>query len=802
MNRNYPHFAIPEIYGESLSYYEVLRKLVNAMNVMIDNYNTIPDQIAEEVKNLDAAQLFSTVLNQLVHSIATDNTKSTNAVKVYKKHDLLYATFNDTVNLYESLLDFTTGAETELIVGSNIREVNISELFIELRKLIDINKNNIKAVTSLANENRTEIATIHNDITDIENKNTEQDNELRTLRTMISSPYNFKGDVASISALPANGEVNDTYYVQDVKYKVTWTGSAWVQSSLNEADYQTELSELKDDLSAIKGTQIFDRNALHNGYFDIQSGANPAYVYTEEIDVTNSYGKTIYFSANGAPVNARMVAVKGKTAYQVGWLKQNVSSYTVNGEGNNETRIRITFPVEYKDTFQAEYGGVTPFNESVKYIRDDSINGLRELKANMRNKKYYVDVETTAHDYYMTTTGSTATSDYYSSVEFSPISGEKYLIHSSSGGLIPNDLSYITMINSSGEVVGFRQTTLDYYGEFESNVNKVVVSYRSNLAPLILIESENPNKLPILKDVAVSTTSHQKLTNNFDCIKKNTLINVIAYPSDSDFQIRISRGSGYYFNYYIDVTKTSLNINGTETISHGLNISSYVAITIDTDRESNTKITLVSENGTFTHDCDFYADGEIQLIGDKYTIASASITHKDYNKKVWFYGDSYSGTRSSDRWCKKAMDSGCDFMVNGLSGGNSLQLLDSFMNDVSYGKPEIVMWGLGMNDASDNGEPDSVWKAVFNRVKEICQLLDIRFVGCTIPSVPGKNNAYKTIYCRANCDKYVDFANAVYNGQNSNWKTGMLSLDNVHPTELGAIALCTEAVTTVTELFN
>ena len=131
------YFAIPEIYGDSLSYYEVLRELIKAMNVIIDNYDTIPEQIADAVKNLDAAQLFSAVLNQLIDTIATDNTKSNNAVKVYKKHDLLYATFNDTVNLYESLIDFTTGTETELIIGTNIREVNISELFIELRKLID-----------------------------------------------------------------------------------------------------------------------------------------------------------------------------------------------------------------------------------------------------------------------------------------------------------------------------------------------------------------------------------------------------------------------------------------------------------------------------------------------------------------------------------------------------------------------------------------------------------------------------------------------------------------------------------------
>ena len=312
------HFAIPEIYGESLSYYELLSELVKEMNTVIENYDTIPDQIAEEVKNLDASQLFSAVLDQLIHSIATDNTKSANAVKVYKKHDLLYATFNETVNLYESIIDFTAGTETELIVGTNIREVNISELFIELRKLIDINKNNIDAVTAVANENSAEIATIHRGITTIENKNTEQDNEittihgditaienknteqdneittihgditaienknteqdnaLNTLRTMLSTPYNFKGEVASISALPSTGNINDTYYVRDVKYKVTWTGSAWVQSSLSEADYQTELSELNGDLSKLEetanlNTLYIEKNCNPQGFYPADS---------------------------------------------------------------------------------------------------------------------------------------------------------------------------------------------------------------------------------------------------------------------------------------------------------------------------------------------------------------------------------------------------------------------------------------------------------------------------------------------------------------------------------------------------
>ena len=142
------------------------------------------------------------------------------------------------------------------------------------------------------NKNNAEIAKIHTDITGIENKNSEQDDELSTLRTMLSSPYNFKGDVASISELPASGEVNDTYYVQDVKYKVTWNGSAWVQSSMSEADYETEMSELKNNLfNFLKGNNIIDTTSLKYGFIQSSDGTiydgGSAYKYSDLIPVND-----------------------------------------------------------------------------------------------------------------------------------------------------------------------------------------------------------------------------------------------------------------------------------------------------------------------------------------------------------------------------------------------------------------------------------------------------------------------------------------------------------------------------------
>ena len=45
-----PHFALPEIYDDSLSYYDVLRKLIKSIHVISDNLNKIPEQIANEAK--------------------------------------------------------------------------------------------------------------------------------------------------------------------------------------------------------------------------------------------------------------------------------------------------------------------------------------------------------------------------------------------------------------------------------------------------------------------------------------------------------------------------------------------------------------------------------------------------------------------------------------------------------------------------------------------------------------------------------------------------------------------------------
>ena len=75
------------------------------------------------------------------------------------------------------------------------------------------------------------------------------DKQVSDIQKTVTTPFNFKGDVDSISALPSTGnQVNDTYYVKDVKYRMTWNGTGWFQSSLDETQYADNLNQVASNV--------------------------------------------------------------------------------------------------------------------------------------------------------------------------------------------------------------------------------------------------------------------------------------------------------------------------------------------------------------------------------------------------------------------------------------------------------------------------------------------------------------------------------------------------------------------------
>lgn len=221
------------------------------------------------------------------------------------------------------------------------------------------------------------------------------DNEISTLHTMISSPYNFKGEVASLSGLPASGQVNDTYYVKDVKYKVTWTGSAWVQSSLNEADYETELSELNKDLfssSILVNAMRFDNNVFTENKIILTNGTfrdNPSYLLSEWIPI------------NSANIFVYDHLAVSSSVLSVAYYDSNKNFIRgVQGTGvwqNGETASDITGYVRFST--QSQY-----LNSANIYIKNLINSRIKSADSNLLNGKneYYFSKNTKINRYNLT----------------------------------------------------------------------------------------------------------------------------------------------------------------------------------------------------------------------------------------------------------------------------------------------------------------------------------------------------------------------------------------------------------------
>ena len=112
--------------------------------------------------------------------------------------------------------------------------------------------------------------------------------------------------------------------------------------------------------------QLFDRTHNKSGKMDVNGLVyeNPSYVYTDEIDVSNHIGDTIYFSSNSVAKKVQVVIaydVNGQVKTNSGYAT-NVFTYTVPSD---VAKIRLSFYSPEEDAsyayLQAEYDEITPF---------------------------------------------------------------------------------------------------------------------------------------------------------------------------------------------------------------------------------------------------------------------------------------------------------------------------------------------------------------------------------------------------------------------------------------------------------
>lgn len=238
---------------------------------------------------------------------------------------------------------------------------------------------------------------------------------------------------------------------------------------------------------------------------------------------------------------------------------------------------------------------------------------------------------------------------------------------------------------------------------------------------------------------------------------------------------------------------------------HNLSINKYLLISITVDDKYKAKITIIS-NGYYELVSDW--DGSISNvyanIGNSTDSFICNWFCNDFSSKIWMYGDSYFGLTNPARWTSYLINEGFgdNALTSAYPGCNSKSALNSLKNDLKYGTPKYLFWCLGMNDGDTQTSVNTNWHETINEVIEICKTKNIVLILSTIPCTPTINNTFKNGIVKTLKYRYVDFAKFV-GGENvnSNWFTGMLSTDNVHPTELGAKALYAAVKTYFNELF-
>ena len=265
---------------------------------------------------------------------------------------------------------------------------------------------------------------------------------IQDVRQRQTSPYNFKGAVATLADLPSTGqEVNDTYYVEALKYRVTWTGSAWQQSSMEESKYADELAVLKNDIAWViehpgdtdyafsygfetgalteQGTvdDTYTNMKTITGYIPIQPDERiridtniSSDIYTLTIVWYTSGKEVLAYSRNDTAPHDYYTAIwnaffvrlslsdavleKGVHIYVENESRLNYLDYnrepTKNLIGNTPYEY---YPVDFKEgdsiVFSRADGSVAPANMDVNFY-DDGLNLITTYAAVVRNHTYRI----------------------------------------------------------------------------------------------------------------------------------------------------------------------------------------------------------------------------------------------------------------------------------------------------------------------------------------------------------------------------------------------------------------------------
>lgn len=287
--------------------------------------------------------------------------------------------------------------------------------------------------------------------------------------------------------------------------------------------------------------------------------------------------------------------------------------------------------------------------------------------------------------------------------------------------------------------------------------------------------------------------------------------------------IRLGHGKNTYNGSYIEIDATNVSVYKYDTAAilqkqeaHNLNIDGTIKVLIKVGNDNKEHITVHAKNGQYKVD-DIYWTGRSGSIfaeceGCSLTDVKINWYSNDYKKSIYAYGDSYFDLKSQIRWTSYLISDGFDnLLMDHFSGRGSAEAYLSFVNTLKHGTPKFALWCMGMNNPDTEDSINNEWKTATDNFINKCLEKGITPILSTIPNVKGgavddsdlskaRLHNFKNDYVKNSGYRYIDFAKAVGAYDNLGWYDGMLSIDNVHPSEAGAKALYMQALVDFPEL--
>lgn len=344
----------------------------------------------------------------------------------------------------------------------------------------------------------------------------------------------------------------------------------------------------------------------------------------------------------------------------------------------------------------------------------------------------------------------------------------------------------------------------------------------SNSTPFALPDSVERLKDYVITKPFYSSTNQTvasggtvTITDEYCAIKKGYALMFSADVSNADnmqLHVGFMRGTTAYnrvviTNATVAVYKTDADQSPVVT-NHGLTVSNNITVIIEQPYNGSMSLTLISNGDMFTHEYEWCPVRTAFPFAKQWNMSLSNcvlkISYNDVRKRIWMFGDSYLGY-APDRWPKYLHDFGFDknTLLDGYGGESSNLSLADRNTLMKYGKPEFIVWCLGMNDGSDSAStPSAAWKTEVDRLISMCNEKGITPIFATIPTVPTVNNEQKNAWIRGSGYRYIDFAKAVGAGSSGAWYAGMLSSDGVHPSESGAKALFARVLIDLPEIMG